>query len=182
MARRSKVSTLPQEVLDDLNARLIGSGFSDYSGLTDWLREQGLNISKTALWRHGKALEDEFEEAMADARRTRAMARAAQIENDGDDGCLMGAATEIMQDSLLRVSLKLKNSGDDPAATAKTLSLVSRAFADVGRFDIARQKWRAEVQTKAADVAEKVAKQVKKGGMSAATVDEIKRSILGIAA
>jgi hypothetical protein len=48
----------------------------------------------------------------------------------------------------VQVSLKLGRgeAEDDPAETAKTLSLVSRAFADVGRFDLSRQKWQAEIE------------------------------------
>jgi hypothetical protein len=145
--RRSKIGQLPQDVLDALNARLIGSNFSDYDGLAVWLAEQGYDISRSSLHRHGTGLEAEFEEAMADARRTRALARAARESDDRDDGALLEAASGIMQDSLLRASLKLKQGdSDDPAETAKTLSLISRAFADVGRFDLSRQKWQAEIE------------------------------------
>lgn len=180
MARRSKIKDLPTEILDDLNARLIGSGFSGYEELAGWLKGRGFDISKSAVHRHGSALEAEFEEAMADARRTRALARAARQEGGEQDNSMLEAATEIMQDNLLRVSLRMKDE-EDPTASAKTLSLVARAFADVGRFDLARQKWQAELNAKAADVAEKAAKLATKGGLSAATVEEIRRSILGIA-
>jgi hypothetical protein len=147
--RRSKISQLPQDVLDALNSRLIGSRFSDYTGLADWLEEQGYDISRSSLHRHGSALEAEFDEAMADARRARELARAAR-EEGGDDGALLEAASGIMQDKLLRASLKLSQGGaDDPAETAKTLSLISRAFADVGRFDLSRQKWQAEIEAAA---------------------------------
>ena len=148
--KRSKISQLPQDVLDALNARLIGSEFSDYRGLAAWLAEQGYDISRSALHRHGSGLEAEFEAAMMDARRARALARASREAEDADDGALLEAASGIMQDSLLRVSLKLKSApSEDPAETAKTLSMISRAFADVGRFDLSRQKWQAEIETAA---------------------------------
>lgn len=155
MARRSKIKDLPQDVLDELNGRLIGSGFAGYEALSGWLKSRGYDIGKSTVHRHGSALEADFEEAMADARRTRALARAARQEGDENDNSLLAAATEIMQDNLLRVSLKLKNSDDDdPGAKAKTLSLVARAFSQVGRLDIARQKWQAELATRmAADAA-----------------------------
>lgn len=151
MGRRSKIKDLPQDVLDDLNSRLIGTGFSGYGELAAWLKDRGFDISKSGLQRHGSALEAEFEEAMADARRTRALAKAARLEGDQNDNSLLAAATEIMQDNLLRVSLKLKNSDeDDPGAEAKTLSLVARAFSQVGRLDIARQKWQTELAARMA--------------------------------
>lgn len=151
MARASKVKQLPADVLDDLNSRLVGQGFSGYDALVDWLQAKGFDISRSALHRHGSALEAEFEEAMADARRTRALARAARESGGDEDGSLMSAAASILQDNLLRVSLAVKrDSEDDPAAAAKTLSLISRAFADVGRMDIANQKWMAETRAKLA--------------------------------
>lgn len=183
MARPAKVKLLPPDVLDDLNARLIGQGFAGYDALTEWLQAKGFKISRATLQRHGCALEAEFEEAMADARRTRALARAARESGGDEDGSLMSAAASILQDNLLRVSLAVKReSDDDPAAAAKTLSLISRAFADVGRMDITNQKWMAEVQAKAKDVADKATKLAEKGGLSADSVAEIRRSILGIAA
>ena len=140
----------------------------------------GYDISKSALHRHGSALEAEFDEAMADARRTRALAKAARQSGDENDDAMLSAASTIMKDNLLRVSLKLKSSSDDPADTAKTLSLISRAFADIGRLDIARQKWQAEVREKASSAAEEVEKIAKKGGLSPAAVNEIRSRILGI--
>jgi hypothetical protein len=178
--RRAKVGALPPDVLDALNARLVGSGFSDYDGLTRWLAEQGYAISRSSLHRHGSALEAEFETAMADARRTRALARAARETND-DDGALLAAASEIMQDNLVRVSLKLKHrDADDPQETAKTLSMISRAFADVGRFDIARQKWQSEVAARVEAAAANVEKIAKEGGLSIEAVNVLRREVLEI--
>lgn len=181
MARRSKIKDLPQDVLDDLNARLIAGGFSGYDELSGWLKDRNYDISKSAVHRHGSALEAEFEEAMADARRTRALARAAREAGDEADDSLLAAASGIMQDNLLRVSMEVKHTDDDPATKAKTLSNIARAFSDVGRLDIARQKWQEEVRAKASEVAEKAAKLASKGGLSAEGVAEIRRSILGIA-
>jgi hypothetical protein len=179
--RRAKVDALPPDVLDALNARLVGSGFSDYEGLSLWLCEQGYDISRSALHRHGSALEAEFADAMADARRTRALARAAR-ETDDDDGALLAAASGIMQDNLLRVSLKLKSQDDEePQETAKTLSMISRAFADVGRFDIALQKWRSEILSRVEKAAANVEKIAQKGGLSPLAVEALRREILGVA-
>jgi len=184
MARKSKIKSLPDDVLDDLNARLVGQGFSGYEELAAWLRAAGFDISRATLQRHGSALEAEFEEAMADARRTRALARAAREAGDDDgDNAMLSAATEIMQDSLLRVSLKLKDAGGDPTATAKTLSLVSRAFADVGRLDIARQKWMAETRSKLAAL-EAEASKPRDGArkLDAETLRIVREEIYGLGA
>ncbi|MDR2624951.1 MAG: DUF3486 family protein [Zoogloeaceae bacterium] len=181
--RRSKVSQLPQDLRDALNARLIGDGFANYDAIVEWLAEQGFVISRSSLHRHGSDLKEQIEESMADARRTRALARAAREAGDADDGELLELASGIMQDSLLRTSLQLKRAGtDDPIETAKTLSLLSRAFADVGRFDLARQKWQSEVRARAEAAATSAEKIARKGGLSAESVAALRREILGIAA
>ncbi|MDR1063648.1 MAG: DUF3486 family protein [Azoarcus sp.] len=174
--RRSKISQLPQAVLDELNTRLIGSGFSDYSGLAEWLSGQGFDISRSSLHRHGSELEDEFNAAISDARQTLALARAAQ-EGGDESGALMKTATEIMQDNLLRASLKLKSAEYDPTELAKTLSLISRAFVDVGRFEIQRQKWQTEVRAKL----DALERESQKPGatLDAATLKAVKEALYG---
>src|SRR5712692_1614294 len=37
--------------------RMIEAGFSDYRGLSQWLRRQGYRISEDSLWRYGKKLQ-----------------------------------------------------------------------------------------------------------------------------
>lgn len=182
MGRRSKIKDLPGEVVDDLNARLIARGFSGYDELAGWLRDLGYDISKSAVHRHGSALEAEFEEAMADARRTRALARAAREGGGEEDNALLSAATEIMQDNLLRVSLQVKNGGDDPKAQAKTLSLVARAFSDVGRLDIARQKWMAETRQRLDKLEEEAKAGTGTRRLDAETLRIVREEIYGIGA
>lgn len=173
MGRRSKISALPQGIVDDLNSRLISSGFRDYVELSEWLKSLGYDISKSAVGRHGQELEAEFEEAMADARRTRALARAARESGAENDNSMLEAATEIMQDNLLRVSLQVKNE-DDPTSAAKTLSLVARAFADVGRLDIARQKWQTDMSARmAADAAAAAIASAKAEGLTPEQAERI---------
>lgn len=183
MARRSKVSGLPTEVLDDLNSQLVQRGFSGYEELAAWLKSLGFDISKSALHRHGSELEAEFAEAMADARRTRALARAARESGDGEDGALLEAASEIIQDKLIRASMQLKNADGDPADTAKTLSLISRAFSDLGRFEIQRQKWATEVREKVNAKLVSMEQQAVGGGKAGfdlATLKRVREEIYGI--
>ncbi|MCL2076032.1 MAG: DUF3486 family protein [Betaproteobacteria bacterium] len=148
--RRSKVSQLPKAVLDELNARLVAAGFSGYRGLVEWLNGQGIDISLSGLYRHGSGLQKQFEDAIADARRTRELARAVKESGENEDGALMQVASEIMQDNLLRVSLKAKEEveGNDTRDSAETMATIAHAFANVGRFDLSRRKWQAEVKKK----------------------------------
>lgn len=178
MASRSSVSMLPEEVRDELNRRLVESNFSGYEGLARWLREQGFEISKSAIHRHGSALEADFEEAMADVRRTRALARA--VKNDGDEGEVLAATSGILQEQLLRISIALRTADSDPAEAAKSISMVARAHSDVGRLQVALSKWQTETRDKARAAAEQVRGIGERAQISSEVLAEITERIYGI--
>jgi len=181
MPARSSVRLLPPAVLEELNRRLVSNGFSDYRGLALWLADQGFEISKTALHRHGMALEEEFDQAMADVRRTRELARAVAEEND-DGGELLAATSGILQEQLLRTAIALRQADEDPVEAAKGLSQLARAHADVGRFGISLRKWQDEVRAKCAAAAEACEREARRGGLTPEAVNMIRAQILGITA
>jgi chorismate mutase len=69
----------------------------------------------------------------------------------------------------------------DPIERMGIMSKVAKNIASLTNASIAQKKFKAEVKAKAAEVAEKAAKLARQGGLSADTVAEIRRSILGIA-
>lgn len=178
MPARSSVSQLPEAIRDELNRRLVGSDFSGYQELADWLCEIGHPISRSAVHRHGTALEREFEEAMADVRRTRALAKA--VKDEGDEGDMLSATSGVLQEQLLRISIALRHADSDPAEAAKSISIVARAHADVGRLQVALSKWQNELREKAKSVADTCEKVARRGGLTADAVEVIRREILGI--
>lgn len=181
MGLRSKVYTLPEDVRDSLNAKLIGNGFADYIELADWLVEQGYDISKSSLQRYGSDLQASFEQAMGDVRRSIAMAKAVGESVRDDEGDLTDATVRIAQESLLRVTIALREAEHTPDKAVSILAKISHALADLGRLGISLKKWQAEVRVKAEAAASEVEKIAKKGGLDAATVAEIRREILGVA-
>lgn len=181
MPPRSKVQTLPDEVRDALNAKLISSGFSGYVELAGWLTEQGYEISRGSLQRYGSDLQESFEQAMGDVRRSIEMAKAMGDSVKDDEGDLTNATVRVAQDCLLRVTLALREAEHAPDKAASVLAKVSHAMADLGRLGISLKKWQAEVQVKAEAAASQVEKIAKKGGLDASTVAEIRREILGVA-
>jgi len=156
----------------------VENSFSGYAQLAGWLRELGYQISKSALHRHGSQLEADFDEAMADVRRTRALAKACKDE--GDEGDVLTATSGILQEQLLRISIALRQADSDPAEAAKSISVVARAHADVGRMQVALAKWQETMREKASLAADAVEKVARRGGLTAESVDLIRREILGI--
>ena len=57
MARSSSISRLPAGVRAEIDSRLIDSGFTGYTELSDSLRHRDFRVSKSALHRYGLAME-----------------------------------------------------------------------------------------------------------------------------
>lgn len=182
MPRRSKIYDLPQELRDELNERLVSSGFQDYEGLTSWLEENGFKLSRSAVHRYGSALQDEFDEAMGAVRKTTQMAKAWSDSDEDTQGALMGATSQMVQEQLMQITLALRKAEHEPEKAAKHMATISHALADLGRMTINQKKWalevRKEVMREAADKAEEVARR---GGLSASVVSDLRRELLGIA-
>lgn len=75
MGRTSSIGRLSAAVRDEIDARLIENGFTGYIQLADELRHRGLDVSKSALHRYGKAKEI----------RRRMLQAAAEISAAGVD-------------------------------------------------------------------------------------------------
>lgn len=62
MSRRSSIEKLAPEVRRMIQERLYARGFSNYVELTEELRQEGIEVSKSALHRFGKKLERALKE------------------------------------------------------------------------------------------------------------------------
>lgn len=166
--RRSKVETeLPRELRDQAN-RLILEGMT-YEDLAIWSRGQGFDISRSSWGRYGK----EFYEAYQAIKRFEDQSRA--LAADAGDGLSMEEAVSKM---LLQKVMAAAMDGDFDIMD------VPRIISDVAKLQqssVQREKLKDDFARRARATADKVEKIVKKGGLSAATVQEIRRQILGIA-
>mgnify|MGYP003664657788 CR=1 FL=1 len=173
MPPRSKVDLLPDDVRSELESRLIRGGFSGYRDLSDWLSDEGFEISKSRLHAWGQ----DFEHRLGALRKVTAQARAIVAESPDDDGAVNDALIRMTQEKVFALMVEL-----DVEMTAGDLTKITRAVANLSRASVSQKKLAAEVRqqtvTDAAAVAEKVAKA---SGMTAEAVEAIKRDILGIA-
>jgi len=183
MPPRSSVYNLPAELREDLNARLVSTGFRDYEALADWLGGQGYQISRSAVHRYGQELAAEYEAAMGDVRRATELARAYAADDPDDGAALTGSIARMAQESLLRILLSLRKAeaaGDqDPAAMARHMSQVSRALADLGRVTISHAKHAASIRREIAEeAAGRVEQAASRGGVSPDAIAALKAAIL----
>ncbi|OIN43346.1 DUF3486 family protein [Pseudomonas costantinii] len=169
MPPRSKVAALPAKVKEWLDNALMESNFSGYEALAAELDRRGYSIGKSALHRYGS----EFEVKLASLKMASEQAKAVVQAAPDDEGAVNEALMRLVQEHLF----KLLMSGGDQMDLPK----VAKAVAELGKASVVQKKWQAEYREKAEAAASRVEKIAKKGGLNQATVDEIRREILGMA-
>ena len=183
MARRSKVGALPAAVREWLTSALVASQFGEYEQLSALLAEQGYDISKSAVQRYGTKLERSLAAIKSSTEAAAAIAAAAP-----DDADLRSAAViSMVQTGLFDVMLALEaaKAETDPVERMELLGKAAKGISELSRASInqkkhqgdVRAKVRAEERAKAAEMATTVAKAK---GLSAATVAELRKEILGV--
>jgi hypothetical protein len=178
MGRRSTISTLPEALRRELDELLVSKNFSDYEGIAAWLQERGYDISKSSVHRHGSALEQSYDEAMADARGLLALTRASGDLGDSGSELARSAAT-LLQTDIVRTVLEIRKEAD-PEIRAGLLAKLTRAQADIGRLSIAAEKWQRELAAKVQAAAKAISQIAEKGGMTADLVAEQCQQLYGI--
>jgi hypothetical protein len=178
MGRQSKIGILPEEVRRWLDAVLAEGNFSGYESLADALRERGYSVSKSGLHRYGQKLERRLSAIRASTEAARAIAEAAPDAADNRSAAVIA----LVQSELFEVLLAVEESTDaPPEERVKLLSTAARSIAELSRASVNQKRHEAEIREQArreaADAAEKVAKQ---GGLSADSVQELRRAILGV--
>ena len=185
MGMRSKVQGLPEPVRDALNAKLIGNGFSNYTELTAWLTDQGFELSRASLYRYGSDLKAGFDEAMGDVRRSIEMAKASAAAIADDESNLTDATVRIAQESLLRVTIALRQAEHEPEKAVAILAKISHALANLGRMGISLKEWQEKHrETTRRQFAEEAAQAISEelrgeDGMSEALENRLRSVLLG---
>lgn len=180
MGRESSVTALPEAVRDALNQELAARNFTGYAELEDWLRGQGFEISKSAIHRYGQKIERRMAAIKASTEAAKFIVEATGDDADARSEAVIALVQTEMFDSIIAI----QEAGDSEVPPEDRLGMMSSAaknIATLTRASLAQKEFKAKVMARASEAAEKVAKLARNGGMSAATVDEIKRSILGIA-
>lgn len=170
MPPRSKVGTLPAEVKAWLDQALVENNFSGYEALSAELAERGYSIGKSALHAYGQSFEDRLSRLRMASEQAKAVVTAAPDE----EGAVNEALMRLVQEHLFNLLMTEGGKVDLPK--------VAKAVAELGRASVVQKKWLAEVKARAEVAAQAVEKIVRKGGLNAETVNEIRRQILGVAA
>lgn len=180
MPKRSPLTRLPPELKRWLEDELLRRGFSDYRALAADLQAKGVAASKSGLHRYGSNLERRLSAIRASTKAAALIAKDSP--DDADDRS--AAVISLIQTDIFETLVTLQDVDREvePAKRAELLAKLAKNAATLTRASVAQKRHAIEIRTKAEAAADKVARLAKKGGMSAGTVDAIKREILGIAA
>lgn len=166
--RRSRVEVeLPAALRQEAN-RLILEGLT-YEDLATWSAGRGFDISRSAWGRYGK----EFYEAYQKVKQFEEQSRA--LSGEAGEGLTMEEAVSKML--LQRVMAALTAGQWDVMDVPRLLSDVAKLQSS----SISREKLKDDWSRRTREAADKVEKIAQKGGLSAATVQQIRKEILGIA-
>lgn len=163
---------LPPEVRQELDRRLIERGFSNYSDLASWLAEQGYEISRSAVHRYGKSVEERIERLKA------ATDIAITIADEvGDDaGKVTDAVVRLYQEKIFNALLEMENIDPDNIDIVR----LGRVVAEITRSSISQKRFMAEVKEKARKAIENIEQKAKKR-MDPELLKIVKEEIYGIA-
>jgi hypothetical protein len=186
MGRKSKLSRLPAEVKSYIEGK-ISEGSMTLDELISDLRNQfpghevaGDLPSRSAMHRYGQKLE----RRLTAIRASTEAAKIIRAQAGDDEDARSEALTALVQTELFDAIISLQEANEEDIDAGERISMLSSAaknIATLTRSSVNLKKFQSEVKERAQAAAANVEKIAKKGGLSAETVDQLRREILGIA-
>lgn len=179
MGRQSSITALPEEVRRWLEQALSEQNFSGYEALEQMMRERGFAISKSAIHRYGQKIERRFAAIKASTEAARFITEGAADDQESRSEAVIA----LCQTEIFDAMIGMQEASDEklsPLERMGAISSVAKNIAALTSASIRQKQFKASVQAKAAEVADKAARLASKGGMSEDAAAEIRRMILGI--
>lgn len=179
MPAPSSISKLPEAARNALDKRLVAQQFSGYQALSGWLQEQGYEISKSAIHRHGQHVQQRINRIQASTQAAQLIADAAPDQEDARSAAVIA----LVQSELFEAMLQLEEADDeaDPAARIKLLSQSARAIAEASRASVSQKRWQEEVrkeyERKAAEAVAAAKAAAREAGLDDGAADDIAAAI-----
>ena len=171
MPRRSKVKSLPKDVREALDEKLVEEGFQNYEDLADWLADLGYDISKSSVHRYGQ----EFEDRLEALRIATAQAKEITEQVGDDEGALGDALTAVVQEKAFGLLTSMEMEEQEVEFTS-----LMNAIARLQKASVQQKKFMQEMREKAQQAAEEAEEIAREGGLSEDGAEKIRAKILGI--
>ncbi|WP_238373768.1 phage protein Gp27 family protein [Kingella kingae] len=145
-----------------------------------WLNEQGFQISRSAVHRHGYKIQRRLQAIKESTEAAKLIVANADDENDSRSEALMALLQNQLFEALVDISEK-DSEELAPEARFDLLSEGGKRIAGLISASTRLKEYQNKVKSRALAAADEVAKAVKKGGLSDDTAEQIRKQILGIA-
>lgn len=163
--------SLPNELREALDKRLVQEGFQNYEEMSAWLAEQGYDISKSSVHRYGQ----EFEDRLDALRVATAQAKEIVSATGDDEGALSDALTSLVQEKAFRVLTSMDMEEQEVEFTG-----LMNAIARLQRSSVQQKKLMAEMRQRAREAADDAEHIAREGGLSDEAAAKIRDKILGV--
>lgn len=180
MGRRSSINALPEEVRRWLERALLDQDHEGLVALEEALRERGYQVSKSAIHRYGQKIERRYAAIKASTEAARMLTEGAADDQDARSEAVIALVQTELFESIVNLQ-EAQDDDTDPSQRIKLLSAAAKNIATLARASVNQKKFRQEVQARVAAAASAAEKIATKGGLSAESVDALRREILGIA-
>lgn len=181
MARKTSISKLPDDVRKHIET-CIAQGKMTLDELIADLRVRWPEEtpSRSSVHRYSQKLERRLAAIKASTEAARMIHEQAGDDVDARSGALVALVQTELFDRILEFQ-EATDEDVDPVERIGLLSAAAKNIATLTRASFNLKKFQSEVDERAKQAAEAVSKLASKGGLSAATVDEMRRAILGVA-
>jgi hypothetical protein len=177
MPRPSPIDDMTPEQRGAFESELIRRNFKDYDGLVEWLKANGLEISRSAAYRHGSKLQRRLQAVRNSTEAAKLIAEAAP-----DDADLRSAAViSMVQSELFDVMVTLQDLDEaEPGERVGLLKEAARSVLDMTKASVLQKQWAAKVQAKLQAAAVEAEPIAKKAGLSDEDWAAIRAKFLGV--
>ncbi|MFH2012505.1 MAG: phage protein Gp27 family protein [Pseudomonadota bacterium] len=166
--RHSKVEDeLPPEIRKEVNRLLIEGEI--YEDISDYLKGQGHDISRSSIGRYGKDFLNEYRKLLIIEDKSKILVS----EVGGDGMVLEEAVAKKMAATLLELLLE---EGIDIKETPRIIS----DFAKLQSSSTSRERAKMEFKKKAETACKNIKQKASKAGLSPEVMGEIEKEILGL--
>ncbi len=178
MPAPSAIDALTPEQRTALDQAITQRNFANYDGLVAWLTEQGFELSRSTVARHGNKLKRRLQQVRDSTEGARLIAQAAP-----DDADLRSAAViSMVQSELFNVMVSLQDLEDatDPAERICLLKDAAKSIAEMSKASVNQKKWELGIRKQERDRAvQEVSAALKQNGISEEVEASIKRILIG---
>ena len=130
-----KLAALPEETRQALNRELAARNFSGYEALEDWLRDQGFEISKSAIHRYGQKIERRMQAIKASTEAAKMIVEAAGDDQDARSESVIALVQTEMFDSIIAIQEAGDEDGENKLTPAERLGMMSKAAKNIAKVE-----------------------------------------------